>query len=433
MKKLMIVVGLCLLGITTWAQSKNTSTEVKDYREVDGKIIVEMVVNGVMADFVLDLAGHNAILPEYLEKLNIDPNVRGEFRYDTFQYKRVPVEKSVKIGSMSFGNSVFGNDVSAFVLKDEPYLRKLGVAGVVGSSLFGNVVLTIDSRRKKITMSSPYRPAYMKLDHRSNMELIAALGVVCPVELDGVTSSLLLDTWNDGMIVLNAEDFAKFNGKNGNEVKVSVGYGSTETVAKSKIAGKCHFVKNDFTDVVVAENESLPRSVLGNGILKKGLVSIDYGKQKVYFQPFDLAEVKDEVMNADEVKVEAGKLNPITREYFLEHVYDYRKSKEFVFKGDKPVVIDFWATWCGPCMRLIPELEKMAEKYKDQVIFLKVNADKEKELCGMFNVVALPTLFFIPVGGKPIIEVGATPEKFEEIDKYYILFIRVFERNGATT
>ena len=113
-------------------------------------------------------------------------------------------------------------------------------------------------------------------------------------------------------------------------------------------------------------------------ILKQGLLSIDYGKRKVYFQPFDLAEVKDEVIGADEVKVESGKLNPITREYFLEHVYDYRKSSEFVFKGDKPVVIDFWATWCGPCMRLIPELEKMAEKYKDQVIFLKVNADTFK-------------------------------------------------------
>ena len=105
----------------------------------------------------------------------------------------------------------------------------------------------------------------------------------------------------------------------------------------------------------------------------------------------------------------------------MEHVYDYRKSKEFVFKGDKPVVIDFWATWCGPCMRLIPELEKMAEKYKDQVIFLKVNADKEKELCSMFNVVALPTLFFIPVGGKPIIDVGATPEKYVEIIENQLL------------
>ena len=416
-----MILGLSLLSITIWAQSKNTSVEVKDYREVDGKIILEMVVNGVMADFVLDLAGHNAILPEYVEKLNIDANVKGDFRYDTFQYKRVPVEKSVNIETISFGNSVFANGVAAFVLKDEPYLRKLGVAGIVGGTLFRNVVLTIDSRRKKITMSNPYRPAYMKLDHRSNIEVVTASGIVCPVELDGVSYSLLLDTWNDGMIVLNSADFAGFNGKGGNEMKKSVGYAGTDVVASSKIAGKCRFVKSDFTDVAVVENESLPRSVLGNGILKQGLVSIDYGKQKVYFQPFDLAEVKDEVTGSNEVKVEAGKLNPITREYFLEHVYDYRKSKEFVFKGDKPVVIDFWATWCGPCMRLIPELEKMAEKYKDQVIFLKVNADKEKELCGMFNVVALPTLFFIPVGGKPIIDVGATPEKYVEIIENQLL------------
>ena len=408
-----MVLSLCLLTMGTWAQAKNTSVEVKDYREVDGKIVLEMVVNGVIADFVLDLAGHNAILPEYVEKLKIDPNVPGDFRYDTFQYKKVSVEKSVKIGSISFGNSVFGNEVAAFVLKDEPYLRKLGVAGVVGSSLFNNVVLTIDSKRKKITMSNPYRPSYMKLDHRSNMDLIPASGIVCPVVLDGVTYSLLLDTWNNGMITLN--------GKDGGNVKVSEGYASAEIAAKSKVVGACHFVKGDFSDITVAENGSLPRSVIGNEILKQGLLSIDYGKRKVYFQPFDLAEVKDEVIGADEVKVESGKLNPITREYFLEYVYDYRKSSEFVFKGDKPVVIDFWATWCGPCMRLIPELEKMAEKYKDQVIFLKVNADKEKELCGMFNIVALPTVFFIPVNGKPIVEMGATPEKYVEIIEKQLL------------
>ena len=413
-----MVLSLCLLTLGTWAQVKNTSVEVKDYREVDGKIILEMVVNGVIADFVLDLAGHNAILPEYVEKLKIDPNVPGDFRYDTFQYKKVSVEKSVKIGSISFGNSVFGNEVAAFVLKDEPYLRKLGVAGVVGSSLFNNVVLTIDSKRKKITMSNPYRPSYMKLDHRSNMDLIPASGIVCPVVLDGVTYSLLLDTWNNGM---NAADFAKLNGKDGGNVKVSEGYASAEIAAKSKVVAACHFVKGDFSDITVAENGSLPRSVIGNEILKQGLLSIDYGKRKVYFQPFDLAEVKDEVIGADEVKVESGKLNSITREYFLEHVYDYRKSSEFVFKGDKPVVIDFWATWCGPCMRLIPELEKMAEKYKDQVIFLKVNADKEKELCVMFNIVALPTVFFIPVNGKPIVEMGATPEKYVEIIEKQLL------------
>ena len=53
---------------------------------------------------------------------------------------------------------MFGNGVSAFVLEDEPYLRKLGVAGVIGGALFRNVVLTIDRKRKKITTSMPYRP-----------------------------------------------------------------------------------------------------------------------------------------------------------------------------------------------------------------------------------------------------------------------------------
>ena len=97
-------------------------------------------------------------------------------------------------------------------------------------------------------------------------------------------------------------------------------------------------------------------------------------------------------------------------------------DKDFATETDEGLVlIDFWATWCGPCMRLIPELEKMAEKYKDQVIFLKVNADKEKELCGMFNIVALPTVFFIPVNGKPIVEMGATPEKYVEIIEKQLL------------
>lgn len=76
------------------AQTKNTSTEVRDYREVDGKIILDLVVNGEVAGFVLDLAGHTAILPEYVERLKIDENIPGEFKYNEFLYKKVPVVKS---------------------------------------------------------------------------------------------------------------------------------------------------------------------------------------------------------------------------------------------------------------------------------------------------------------------------------------------------
>ena len=405
----------------TWAQVKNTATEVRDYREVDGKIILDLIVNGVQAGFVLDLAGHTAILPEYVEKFKIDPNTPGNFGYEGFLYKHVPTSKSVLISTMSFGNNVFGNGVSVFVLEDEPYLRKLGVAGVIGGALFRNVVLTIDRKRKKITTSMPYRPSYMKLDHRADIEVVPGSGVVCSVTLDGKAYPLLFDTWNNGMISMTAEDFAKLGGNSGGDATIMNGYKEAGKASVTKTIGTCNFVKDQLGSVVVSENTDLSRSVLGSGILEKGIVSIDYQKQKIYFQPFDLVEIKDDVVEDIASKVEPGKLNAITREYFLEHIYDYRKDKEFVFKGDKPVVIDFWATWCGPCMRLIPEMEKMAEKYKDQVLFLKVNADKEKELCSMFNVVALPTLFFIPVGGKPIIETGATPEKCEQIIKDKLL------------
>lgn len=419
--KILILLLFCLFSGQTWAQSKNTATEVKDYREVDGKIILDLAVNGEMASFVLDLSGHTALLPEFLEKLKIDPEVPGNLRYNHFLYKDVPTSKTVSVNTMAFGNNVFGNAVPAFILEDEPYLRQLGVAGIVGGALFRNVVLTIDSKRKKITTSVPYRPSYMKLDHRADVKVLPGTVISCTVTIAGIPFSLLLDTWSDGMISMTTGDFAKLEGNKGGEAVIVNGYKIAEPATGTRTVGTCDFVKSRLDQVVVAENAALSSSVLGNGILKEGIISIDYPKQKMYFQPFDLVEIKDEVVKDIVSTIEPGKLNPITRDYFLEYIYDYRVGDEFVFKGDKPVVIDFWATWCGPCMRLIPELEKMAEKYKGQVVFLKVNADKEKELCSRFNVNALPSLFFIPVGGKPIIEMGAIPEKYEKIIQEQLL------------
>ena len=72
-------------------------------------------------------------------------------------------------------------------------------------------------------------------------------------------------------------------------------------------------------------------------------------------------------------------------------------------------------------LTFVEAMEELAEKYKGKVMFYKVNADKEKDLCKHFGVQALPTLFFIPVGGKPIVEVGATPEKYVQIIEEQLL------------
>ena len=412
--RLFILLLVMFFPLVSQAQSKNTVSEVKDYREVDGKIIISCIVNGEKADFVLDLAGQLAILPEYVEKLKIDPDSKGQLPYNNFQYKRVPTSKIISINSISFGNNAFGNGVAAFVLGDEPYLRELGVAGIMGGTLFRNVVLTIDSRRKKITMSQPYRPTYMKLDHRVNTKLIQGVGMECPVIIDGISFPCILDTWTDGLVEFNEADFARLKSEKGNVVPVSNGYAKTLASSQTKGVGQCDFVRGAFKNISVPMNPSLVRSVLGAGILKHGILSVDYLRQTVYFQPFDLVEVKDDVIE-NHIAVEPGKVNEITGVYFREHIHDYMKGTDFIFKGDKPVVIDFWASWCGPCMKLLPVMEQLAAKYKDQVIFLKVNADKEKELCNKFNINALPTLFFLPVNGKPIVEIGADPAKCEKM------------------
>lgn len=410
-----------LLALNVTAQVKNSTTEVIDYREADGKIILGLIVNGVQADFVLDLAGHMSVLPEYLEKLKIDPESKGSFgNYDTYLYKQVATDGVVKMTSVTLGNSAFGSDMPAFILKDEPYLRELGVAGVVNASLFQHVVFTIDSRRKKITLSSPYRPPYMKLDHRNDIKQGKGAAVACQVILDGQPFQLLLDTWSDGLLVFTSGDYNKINGRAGTTAMTGAGYAALLPTNNTKVSADLQFVKSRMENVTVAENPALSQSVLGRGILECGLLAVDYSKQKIYFQPFDLVEVKDEVQAA-RIIIEDGKMNPVDKNYFIENIFDYRKDQEFIYRGDKPMVIDFWASWCGPCMRMMPEMEKMAEKYKGEVVFLKVNADKEKELCNVLNIQALPTMYFLPVGEKPIIDIGALPEKYEQIIREKLL------------
>ena len=63
--RLFVWLLVTLMPLMSWAQTKNTVSEVRDYREIDGKIIITCIANGVEADFVLDLAGQTAVLPEY--------------------------------------------------------------------------------------------------------------------------------------------------------------------------------------------------------------------------------------------------------------------------------------------------------------------------------------------------------------------------------
>lgn len=100
---------------------------------------------------------------------------------------------------------------------------------------------------------------------------------------------------------------------------------------------------------------------------------------------------------------------------FTEKVYNMN-SEDLVYLGDKPAIVDFTASWCGPCQRITPVLEELAKEYAGQIVVYKVDVDKEKGLAQAFNVSSIPAVLYIPVGGdEPVMTVGARgKERFKE-------------------
>lgn len=81
-----------------------------------------------------------------------------------------------------------------------------------------------------------------------------------------------------------------------------------------------------------------------------------------------------------------------------------------VLKSDTPVVVDFWAEWCGPCKMIAPSLEEISEEMGDKVKIAKVNMDENPDLAAQFGVRSIPTLLMFK-GGEPVaIQVGAAPK-----------------------
>ncbi len=96
---------------------------------------------------------------------------------------------------------------------------------------------------------------------------------------------------------------------------------------------------------------------------------------------------------------------------FREKVYDYEKNQnEWKFEGDKPAIVDFFATWCGPCNAMAPVLEELSDEYAGKLDIYKVDVDNEPELSALFRIRSIPTLLFIPADGTPSINVGALPK-----------------------
>lgn len=100
-----------------------------------------------------------------------------------------------------------------------------------------------------------------------------------------------------------------------------------------------------------------------------------------------------------------------------EHVFDVSDQEfdEKVLQNDKPVVVDFWAPWCGPCRSISPIIEELAGEYGGQVEVAKVNVDDNPESPGRYGVWGIPTIIMFKNGEVVDQVVGASPDKVKQL------------------
>ena len=92
----------------------------------------------------------------------------------------------------------------------------------------------------------------------------------------------------------------------------------------------------------------------------------------------------------------------LTKSDFFSKIYNYEKNPDkWIYEGNKPCIIDFYADWCGPCKAFAPVLADAASKYNNQIYVYKINVDNERELAKNFHISSIPTLLIIPLGENP--------------------------------
>lgn len=117
-----------------------------------------------------------------------------------------------------------------------------------------------------------------------------------------------------------------------------------------------------------------------------------------------------------EARQSVSKVMQLTKADFITRVYDFEKNPDkWVFNGDKPAIVDFYATWCGPCKQLSPLLQQLADEHSDRIDVYKVDVDQEEEVAAAFAVSSIPMLLWIPADGKPFVTMGMMPKA--ELDK----------------
>lgn len=123
------------------------------------------------------------------------------------------------------------------------------------------------------------------------------------------------------------------------------------------------------------------------------------------------------------VETAKGEVVTLNKAEFLSKVFNYEKNpNQWMYEGNKPCIIDFYADWCGPCKKIAPIMQELAGTYKNDIIIYKVNVDKEKELASAFGIQSIPSILFVPQQGQPQMAQGALPkEEFVKLIDTFLL------------
>jgi thioredoxin len=103
---------------------------------------------------------------------------------------------------------------------------------------------------------------------------------------------------------------------------------------------------------------------------------------------------------------------------FLDQIMDYESNpSEWIYKGDMPSLIDFYADWCRPCRITSPILEELAQEYEGKIKVYKIDVQAEQELASIFGIQSIPSFLYIPKDDTPVMSSGIaqTPEATKEM------------------
>jgi thioredoxin 1 len=103
-------------------------------------------------------------------------------------------------------------------------------------------------------------------------------------------------------------------------------------------------------------------------------------------------------------------LEHLTKQTFLDKVFNFEANQEWKFEGELPCIIDFYADWCGPCKMVAPVLEDLSLEYSGKINIYKIDTEAEQELASAFGIRSIPSILFVPKEGQPQMATGALPK-----------------------